>query len=105
MRNSSGSESSTNKPKMPIDPVIVVINASNQERVTGAAGNAMKLVSVAGKPLVTQSDKLERMPVAGLDAAGTSGTIPDVQWRNGVPQIELRVGPESVNIYRRVRQN
>ncbi len=85
------------------EPVIVVINASEQERVTGTAGNAMKLVSVEGKPLVGQGDKLERVPVAALDVAGTLGTVPEVQWRDGVPQIELRVRPESVNIYRRVR--
>ena len=85
------------------DPVIVVINASDQDRVTGTPSNVMKLVSVEGKPLLTPGDKLERVPVAGLDTGNNSGTIPDIHWQDGEPQVDLHVGPESVNVYRRVR--
>ena len=85
-----------------MDPVIVVINASGQERVTGNEGRGMKLVSVSGKPLLSAGDRLERVSIAGVDAADAPGTTPEVQWRDGVPQVEWRVRPESVNVYRRV---
>jgi alpha-amylase len=83
--------------------VVVVVNASGEERATGAPGNAIKLVSATGKPLVAPGDRLERMPIAGLDAPGVLPVVPPVEWREGVPRIALRVGPESVNVYRRVR--
>ena len=34
------------------------------------------------------------------DTAGIPIGVPDVQWQNGTSHVELRVGPESVNIYR-----
>ena len=82
------------------DPVIVAVNASEQERVTATPGTAMKLINTAGKPLLSPGDRLERVPIAGVDAVGTLRTIYDVQWRDGVPQIVLPVEAESINIYR-----
>ena len=86
-----------------IDPVIVIVNASDQERAIGTPGNGLKLVSAEGKPLLGRGDRLERLPVSGLDVVGTRFADPAVQWREDVPQIAVRVGPESINLYRCVR--
>ena len=85
------------------DAVIVVLNASDRERATGLPGNAIKLVSSDGKPLLAEGDKLVRVPISALDTAGASSIVPEVRWRDGMPQTEFRVGPGSVNIFRRVR--
>jgi glycosidase len=87
-----------------IEPVLIVFNASNKERVTGIPGQAMYLVSPAGKPLIKRGDKLVRVPIAGLDAEGAAANLPfEVEWKDDFPQVELHVAAESVNLYRIAR--
>ncbi|MGH8045955.1 MAG: hypothetical protein ACREKL_01805, partial [Chthoniobacterales bacterium] len=84
-----------------MEPVIVVINASDKERITGTPGHLMKLLSAAGKSLFAQGDKLERVPIAGFD--GDSTSIVELEWKDGLPQVGLPVAPESVSIFRKAR--
>jgi glycosidase len=81
------------------DAVIVVCNASDRERVTGVPGNAMKLVSRSGKPLLQRGEKLARIPLGDRDAAAPF----EPAWKDDVPQAELRIAPESIQIYRILR--
>src|SRR5439155_9084928 len=76
-----------------IDPVVVVINASDKERVIGTPAKPMKLVSADGKPLFARGDKLERIPVAGFETHAPTGAAIEVQWQNDLPRVELRIGP------------
>jgi glycosidase len=86
------------------EPVVVVINASDKEHVTGIPGQAMTLVSRAGKPLFARGDRLVRIPIVGLDPEGTAGGTPvELEWKDDFPQLALRVAPESVNLYRIAR--
>lgn len=82
-----------------LDPVVVVVNASNEERTIGP----LKLISADGRPLLALDHKLERLPVAGTDTTDVPVSTPVLQWHDGAPQLELHVGPESVNVYRRVQ--
>ena len=82
-----------------LEPVIVVINASNKERVTSIPGNRMKLVSSDGKPLLMPGEKLARVPIPGLDPAGVADMPVEVQWKDSLPQVEIHVAPETVNVY------
>src|SRR5206468_676018 len=79
---------------------IVVINASERPRATSANGHRMKLVSRANRTLLHEGDTLVRMPIAGLDPAGTRERTFEVQWNEGIPEIELVLNPQTVNIYR-----
>jgi hypothetical protein len=45
-----------------------------------------------------------RVPIAGLDPEGAAANPPlEVEWKDDFPQVELRVAPESVNLYRVAR--
>jgi glycosidase len=81
-----------------LDPVIVVLNASDKPRATG---DPMRLVDAAGEPILAPGDRLERIPFLGPDSDETG---PAVQWNSeGVPEVTLRIGPETAHLYRVVR--
>ena len=81
----------------PREAVIVVINASTQTRRTRAKEHRMKLVSSSGQPLFREGDLLEAVPIAGF----TTPEIPAAcAWRNGIPEIELTIPPETIAIFR-----
>ena len=83
------------------EALIVVGNASDRERVTGVPGGAMKLVSRTGQPLLHRGEKLARIFIAGLDPAPAAAPLPiEVAWENDLPQAELRIAPESIQLYR-----
>ena len=79
-----------------LDPVVVVINAGGKEQATGVLG----LVTGEGKPLFAVGDKIQRLPITGTDAADLPSEVLPLSWKDGVPQFETRVGPESLNLYR-----
>ena len=86
--------------EVPAEVAIVVVNASERPRSTSARQNRMKIVRRSGKPLLREGDRLVRMPIAGLDAAGTREQTVEVPWKNGTPEVELVLAPQTVNIYR-----
>lgn len=81
------------------DIAIVVINASERPRVTSAGPNRMRLVSISGRPLAKAGQKLVRLPVAGLDAPNVREQRLEILWHDNLPQVELVLAPQSVNIY------
>jgi alpha-amylase len=85
------------------EPVIVVFNASDKEQTVGGSGGGLKLVSTFGGPLFASGDKLERIPVAGFETPGDADGPVIVQGPVGAPQVQLRIGPETMSIYRKVR--
>jgi len=82
------------------DPAIVVVNASEYRRATSAGQRRMKLLSRSNKPLLAEGDRLIRIPIPGFDAPDTREQVVDVAWFEGVPQVELVLNPQSVNVYR-----
>ena len=76
---------------------IVVINARETMHTTSAGVNRMKLVSQSGKPLLREGDRLEPVPIAGLAVPEQPGAI---EWRDGLPEIELAIPPETIAIFR-----
>lgn len=80
--------------------VIVVLSPSEKSRSTSVPGHLMRLVSKSGKPLLNEGQRLQRLPISGIDAPGTQPQTFDVAWDQGAPQIELILAPLSVNIYR-----
>ena len=86
-----------------LEPIVVVINASDKPRLTGGDGQCMKLVSTDGKPLLLPGDKLQRIPVEGLDTANHgSNEVPGIHWVGQVPEVQIHVLPESISLFRRV---
>ena len=85
------------------EPVIVVFNASDKEQTVGGSGGALKLVSTFGSPLFASGDKLERIPVAGFETPGDADGPVVVEGPASAPEVRLRIGPETMNIYRKVR--
>jgi glycosidase len=83
----------------PGSAVVVVINASERPRATSAGQTRMRLVTRSGRPLIREGAKLTRLPVAGIDNVLRETTLKPV-WHDGVPQIELLLEPQTVNIYR-----
>ncbi len=79
--------------------VVVVVNGSGKPRVTGVPGHTMRIVS-SGQSLLTAGDRLQRMPIAGMDKDTSPGKAMDLQWVNGIPQVELVLEPQTVNVYR-----
>ena len=76
---------------------IVVINAREAMHTTSAGANRMKLISQSGKPLMREGDRLEAVPISGLEVP----TQPDaVEWRNGLPEIALAIPPQTLAIFR-----
>ena len=81
----------------PREAVIVVINASTQTRRTRANEHRMKLVSSSGQPLLQDGENLEAIPIAGFTTPEKPGAC---EWRNGIPEIELIIPPETIAIFR-----
>ena len=67
---------------------------------TAAPGAGAVDITRGGKPLLHEGEHLVRLPVAGLDAAGTREQGVEVAWKNGTPEVELVLAPQTVNIYR-----
>jgi glycosidase len=84
----------------PADFALVVINASGQARATSAQTTRMKLVSQSGRPLLFEGQKLVRLPVQGLDPANAREQTIPVAWDGKIPQVELLLAPQTVNVYR-----
>jgi hypothetical protein len=84
-----------------LEPVIVVINVSKSERVAGTSGNLMKLISAKRRPLVAKGDQLERIAIAGMVKGTDSNAAVRVQWIDSLPQVAIRVPPESIVVYRK----
>jgi glycosidase len=85
---------------VPADLIVVVINASERARSTSAGPDRMRIVSRSGRPLMVEGQKLVRMPVGGLDPGGAREKTIEVLWHNSIPQVELLLEPQSVNLYR-----
>lgn len=81
----------------PGDFAIVVVNASDAERVTGAGPWSMRLVDAAGKSLAAKGSKLRRMT-----AVGPSDATPFIATLDGTDAIasaRLSVPAQSLVIY------
>ncbi|MGI8430784.1 MAG: alpha-amylase family glycosyl hydrolase [Chthoniobacterales bacterium] len=88
-----------------LDPVIVVINASEKDRSTGTLGHPMSLVTAEGESLLTPGDRLERVPLPGFDTPNDSAEAVEIGWKDDkIPQVLLHIPPESVRIYRRTNR-
>jgi len=88
----------------PEDFTVIVINASERPRSTSAGAERLKLVSRSGKPLLKEGQKLVRLPIAGLDGAAPREQFINVLWHEGVPQVELLLAPQTVNVYQVSKQ-
>ena len=78
------------------DAVIVVINASDHPSATRANEHRMKLLSESGKPLLREGDRLEALSIAGLDTPAPPARI---EWRDGFPEAELVIPPQTLAIF------
>ncbi|MEO7319228.1 MAG: alpha-amylase family glycosyl hydrolase [Chthoniobacteraceae bacterium] len=76
---------------------VIVINASARPSMTRAKEHRMKIVSQSGKPLLRKGDQLEVVPIAGFDPPEQSAKI---EWRNGLPEVELLIPPLTIAIFR-----
>jgi glycosidase len=85
---------------IPADLIVVVINASERGRSTSAGRDRMRIVSRSGRPLLAEGQKLVRLPVPGLDPAGAKEKMVEVLWHDSLPQVELLLDPQTVNLYR-----
>ena len=81
----------------PSEAVVVVINASTQTRCTRAKEHRMKLVSSSGQALLREGEILEAMPIYGFTTPENPAAC---EWRNGIPEIELTIPPETIAIFR-----
>ena len=82
---------------VPREVAIVVINASDHPSATRAKEHRMRLAGQNGKPLLRESDRLEAIPIAGF---ATPEQPSGIQWRNGFPESELLVPPQTLAIFR-----
>jgi glycosidase len=81
----------------PGDFAIVVINASDAERVTGAGQWSMRLVNPAGKSLAAEGTQLRRVVAVGSpDPAPVTATLGST---NGIASAKLSVPAQSLVIY------
>ena len=76
-----------------LDPVIVVLNASDRQRTTG---DAMRLVDQAGKPILNPGDRLERIPFLETNP---DKAAPKVRWKDELPEVKITIGPETAQFY------
>ncbi|HEY2341542.1 MAG TPA: alpha-amylase family glycosyl hydrolase [Chthoniobacteraceae bacterium] len=83
--------------------ILVVLNASDKSRTTGIPGHTMRIVGQSGHSLMQQGDKLQRVAIPGLDKPNAEQPTAGVQWNGDVPEAQLLVEPQSVNLYRVVR--
>ena len=60
----------------------------------------MKIVSQSGQPLLRESDRLEAVPITGFELLKRPVVI---EWRSGLPEVEIEIPPESIAIYRVVK--
>ena len=83
--------------RQPGDFAIVVINASDAERVTGAGDFSMLLVDAEGKPLASEGSQLRRLVAVGpVDTTPVTTTLGST---NGKASAKLRVPAQSLVIY------
>ena len=75
---------------------VVALNPSERARNTAVPGSVMKLVGGSGKPLLIPGDKLQKIAPAN---GGVQPTL-EPMWIGGLPQLELVLQPQSVNLYR-----
>ncbi len=78
---------------------VVAINASGKARATGIAGHVMR-IAAAGHPLLKEGDRLQRVPILSFDRGAYPAKPIEVQWAGGLPQVELILEPQTVNVYR-----
>lgn len=57
----------------------------------------MKIVSSSGQALLREGDRLEAIPIAGFEVPESPGKI---EWRNGLPEVELVIPPHTLAIFR-----
>lgn len=79
------------------DCAVVVINASDHPSATRANAHRMPLVSQSGQPLLREGDRLEAMPLAGFPTPEPPARI---EWRDGFPEAELVIPPQTLAIFR-----
>lgn len=82
------------------DAIVVVVNASQRRSSTSIPGYRMTLVDSDGVNLLRQGDRLEAIT---LKANGGRITHIDLDWEDARPLADIQVPPESVNLFRVVR--
>ena len=57
----------------------------------------MKIVSASGQSLLQEGEILEAVPIAGFTPPENPAAC---EWRDGIPEVELTIPPETIAIFR-----